>query len=190
MIWPHHADRLLARVAEHVGPARPGSSRPRSSSASPRSSGSAAIVSGTSIWRAYATGLPLSSDSSSASSSGVLLDQVGEAVQQPRALGRRRLAPLLPCSNAAAAACTAASTSSGPACATCAIARRWRGRRTRTCARRRRDASRRSGGRAGLRGSGERPRRASRVGAVTVIESSDLSWAITIFSCLPVGEAS
>ena len=47
----------------------------------------------TSTSLASLTGLPLSSDSSSASSSAGGLDEVGQAVHQPGALGRRGGAP-------------------------------------------------------------------------------------------------
>ena len=88
---PAHADRLLARVAEHVGRGDRQDARPRSSSASPRSSAGARRPRRRRRGSANFTGLPLSSDSSSASSSALASSESASAVmRRPRSAALMR----------------------------------------------------------------------------------------------------
>ena len=118
---PHHAHRLVPRVAEIIAADRewscPGPYPP-----SPRSSGSRRSVSGRSAAFATAYGLPLSSDSSRASSSACFsIRSASRFSSRPRsAADILRQGALL--SKAARAALTARSTSAASASATSQMA--------------------------------------------------------------------
>ena len=115
------ADRLLARVGEDARVARPGSTSPVDlASASPRSSAGDRPSSRRRRSSRALTGLPLSSDSSWASSSAFSSTRSARALMQCRPLGGATASPT-PASNAARAALTARSTSSAPPWATSAI---------------------------------------------------------------------
>ena len=158
---PAYADRLLARVTEHVGRARPGIDLAlRCAPASRRSSGSGRPCRATSTNRASLTGLPLSSDSSSASSSPLASIRSASRVQEPAPrVDGAGLAPRPVLERAPRGRATARSTSCGAGLGDRRDrAARWRGRASRTCARRRRRRTRRRSAAVG-RARDERARR-------------------------------